>query len=160
MEKNEWKNGSESKKKLWLFVPQWRQFNFIYNLLCILKNGPFCWIAQTLPISIATIFMKAHKLKALSIGLKNTLFLRLQQISCGKNLDWQESAQSWDLEELIPNYCATQYSLVKTLYNRWKQDTHNYSVYSNPCRDRDHLLTCTDPLATNVINSRVANIKK
>lgn len=58
--------------------------------------------------------------------------------------------------KLFCNQCG----LSKTLHNWWHQDTHNFRVCNAPHEDIDHLLMCTDPLATEVFKSRVADMKK
>ena len=63
----------------------------------------------------------------------------------------------WQLDsKLLCNQCG----LAKTLYNRCYQDTHNCPVSTAVWKDIDHLFTCANPLATNIFESGVDDLKK
>ena len=62
--------------------------------------------------------------------------------------------------QLDSKLLCKQCSLLKTLYNRQYQDTHNFPVSNSACEDRYHLLTCPNPLATNVYESGINILKK
>ena len=79
----------EKAKNFMNFCPQWYLFGLTDNSPCILKNGPYFWKAQRLPVSIATIFTKAYTAnKRLIIDSKKRMFPRNVHKSCGKNPDY------------------------------------------------------------------------
>ena len=87
-------------------------------------------------------------------------------VSCNPaDIMWEESRlarrrSTVGLRRLDSKLLCNQCRLAKTLYNRQHQDTHRCPVCNAACEDRDHLLTCPDPEATNIFKNRIKDLEK